>query len=154
MALDKYGQSATPGWMPDIQCLRVDPKAKLPVRAYPTDAGADLYAAESAEILPGEGRLIDTGIAVKIPSGSAGFIDPRSSMRVAGLTCHGTGLIDSDYRNTLKVFIHNMGNDRLVIEQYVTRIGQLTIVPIMLPAFTDIWNDTARGMGGFGSTGK
>lgn len=142
------------GYMPSIQCLKVDPKAMLPVRAHPTDAGADLYASENVEILPGKGQLVDTGIAVKIPQGFVGFIDPRSSMRTKGLTCHGTGIIDSDYRGTLKVFIHNMGNDRFVIQQYITRIGQLTIVPVMLPAFVDTWNDTARGTGGLGSTGQ
>jgi dUTP pyrophosphatase len=137
----------------EIQCLRVDPKAVLPTRAHTTDAGADLYAAEDLEILPCKGALIDTGIAVKIPPGWGGLIDPRSSMRTKGLTCHGTGIIDSAYRGTLKVFVHNMGNDKFVIEKYKTRIGQLTIVPVMLATFVDTWNDTDRGVGGFGSTG-
>jgi dUTP pyrophosphatase len=115
--------------------------------------GADLYSAESLEILPGGSALVDTGIAVKIPVGYGGLIDPRSSMRVRGLTCHGTGIIDAAYRGTLKVFIHNQGDDRFVIQQYITRIGQLSIVPIYLPVFVDSWNDTARGVNGFGSTG-
>lgn len=137
----------------EVHCLRVDPNAVLPKRAHPTDGGADLYSAQSLEILPGKGALVDTGIAVKIPSGWQGQIDPRSSMRVKGLTCHGTGIIDSAYRGTLKVFIHNMGNDNFVIEKYKTRIGQLSIVPVLLATFVDTWNDTDRGVGGFGSTG-
>lgn len=136
-----------------ISCMRFDPKAKLPVRAHLEDAGADLYAAESLEILPGESALVTTGIGVKIPRGYAGFIDPRSSMRLKGLTTHGTGICDSSYRGPLKVFIHNMGDDCFKIEAYETRIGQLTIVPIVLATFEDTWNDTERGFGGFGSTG-
>ena len=146
-------QPGEPGYMPAIQCLKLDPKAQLPTRANPFDAGADLYAAESLEILPGESALVTTGIGLKIPRGYAGFVDPRSSMRTRGLTTHGTGIIDSDYRGALKVFIHNMGDDRFVIQQGITRIGQLTIVPVMLPEFVDSWNDTTRGTGGFGSTG-
>lgn len=146
-------QRGEPGYMAPIECLKLDPKAVLPARANPFDAGADLYAGESVEILPGESALVTTGVAVKIPRGYVGFIDPRSSMRTKGLTTHGTGIIDSDYRGPLKVFIHNRGDDRFVIQQYTTRIGQLTIVPVMLPEFVDIWNDTARGTGGFGSTG-
>lgn len=146
-------QRGEPGYLPPIQCLKIDTKAMLPVRANPFDVGADLYAAESLEILPGESALVTTGIGMKIPRGYAGFVDPRSSMRTKGLTTHGTGIIDSDYRGPLKVFIHNMGDDRFVIQQYITRIGQITIVPIMLPQFIDTWNDTERGVGGFGSTG-
>lgn len=142
-----------PGYLEPIQCLKVDPNAMLPTRANPFDAGADLYAAESLEILPGESALVSTGIAMKIPRGYAGFVDPRSSMRTKGLTTHGTGIIDSDYRGPIKVFIHNMGDDRFVIQAYITRIGQMTIVPVMLPEFLDTWNDTNRGTGGFGSTG-
>jgi dUTP pyrophosphatase len=137
----------------EIQCLKLTATAILPVRANPTDAGADLYADENVEILPGCAALIKTGIAMKIPRGYAGFIDPRSSMRIKGLTCHGTGIIDSDYRGEVKVLVHNMGDDRFVVQQGITRIGQITIVPVYLPEFVDSWNDTARGTGGFGSTG-
>lgn len=146
-------QRGETGYLPPIQCLKIDPKAMLPVRANPFDAGADLYAAESLEILPGKSALVTTGIGMKIPRGYAGFVDPRSSMRTKGLTTHGTGIIDSDYRGPIKVFIHNMGDDRFVVQQYITRIGQITIVPVMLPQFIDSWNDTERGVGGFGSTG-
>lgn len=142
------------GYMPAIQCLKVIPDSVLPTRANLFDAGADLYAAETLEILPGESALVTTGIAMKIPRGYVGFVDPRSSMRVKGLTTHGTGIIDSDYRGAIKVFIHNMGDDRFVIHKNVTRIGQITIVPAMLPEFVDTWNDTERGTSGFGSTGK
>lgn len=147
-------QRGEPGYMPAIQCLKLHPKAQMPVRANPFDAGADLYSVESLEILPGESALVSTGVGMKIPRGYAGFVDPRSSMRTKGLTNHGTAIIDSDYRGPIKVFIHNMGDDRFVIQEGITRIGQITIVPVMLPEFIDTWNDTERGTGGFGSTGK
>jgi len=146
-------QRGEPGYLEPIQCLKLDPKAMLPLRSNPFDAGADLYAAETTEILPGESALVSTGIGMKIPRGYAGFVDPRSSMRTKGLTTHGTGIIDSDYRGPIKVFIHNMGDDRFIVQAYITRIGQITIVPVMLPEFVDSWNDTERGTGGFGSTG-
>jgi dUTP pyrophosphatase len=137
-----------------IETLKLTSTAKLPLRANPGDAGADLWADESLELMPGESALVNTGISIKIPQGYVGLIDPRSSMRLKGLTCHGTGVIDSGYRGPLKVFIHNMGNDRFVIQQSITRIGQLTIVPCLATTFVDVWNDTERGAGGFGSTGQ
>jgi dUTP pyrophosphatase len=137
-----------------IETLKLTPTAKLPLRANPGDAGADLWADESLELMPGESALVNTGISIKIPQGYVGLIDPRSSMRLKGLTCHGTGIIDSGYRGPLKVFIHNMGDDRFVIQQSITRIGQLTIVPCLATTFVDVWNDTERGASGFGSTGQ
>ena len=136
-----------------IPTRKLTDTAMLPVRANSGDAGADIYADENLEILPGESALVKTGIAIKIPQGYVGLIDPRSSMRTKGLTCHGTGIIDSGYRGELKVFIHNMGDDRFVIQKSITRIGQLTVVPCMQTKFVDEWNDTDRGVGGFGSTG-
>lgn len=141
------------GYLPPIECLKITPDAKLPVRAHPFDAGADLFQAETLALMPGDSSLVSTGIAVKIPRGYVGLVDPRSSMRRMGLNTYGTGIIDSDYRGPLKVFIHNVGDDPFEIKQGDTRIGQLTIVPVMLPTFVDTWNDTERGTGGFGSTG-
>lgn len=136
-----------------IQTLKLTATAVLPKRANPGDAGADLYADEDSELLPGESALVRTGISIKIPNNYVGLIDPRSSMRVKGITCHGTGIIDSGYRGELKVFMHNMGDDRFVIQKGITRIGQLTVVPYLQTTFVDTWNDTSRGTGGFGSTG-
>lgn len=126
----------------------------LPKRANPTDAGADLYSAENVTIHPGKSALVDTGVSVKIPKGYAGIVMNRSSQRVNKITSLGDGLIDSDYRGSIKVFLLNMGTEPYVIKAKETRIGQLVIHPVVLAEFVDIWNDTDRGTGGFGSTGK
>jgi dUTP pyrophosphatase len=143
-------------------CLAVQlaPGAKPPERAHQTDAGADLFAYFGENLPqayltlePGEQRLVDTGVAVKIPNGYAGFLMPRSSMRAKGITSWGDGLIDSAYRGTLKVVISNQGKEPYTIKAG-DKIAQLVIQKIEIVGFVDIWNDTDRGVGGFGSTGK
>ena len=138
---------------PELECM-VQPDAQLPKRAHPSDAGADLFSYESCEIYPGEQKLVDTGIAIKIPEGYGGFIFNRSSQGKKGITIpHSVGVIDSDYRGNLKVLLKNIGEDPYKIE-VGDRIAQLVIMPVLLPEFKDIWNDTQRGTGGFGSTGQ
>lgn len=143
---------------PRIECL-VSPGAQLPKRAHLTDAGADLFAwfpdsTEEIEIYPGEQKLVDTGVAVKIPTGFAGFVYNRSSQGKKGITIpHSVGVIDSDYRGNIKVILKNIGEDPYKIERG-DRIAQLVIQEVALATFTDIWNDTSRGTGGFGSTGQ
>jgi dUTP pyrophosphatase len=136
-----------------IHC-RVDDAAFLPCRAHPSDAGADLKSTETCEIYPGEQKLIDTGVAVKIPEGYGGFIFNRSSQGKKGITIpHSVGVIDSDYRGNLKVLLKNISGERCTIGAG-DRIAQLVIMPVLLCGFVDAWNDTNRGTGGFGSTGK
>lgn len=138
---------------PRIQC-QVQPGAKLPQRAHRTDAGADLFALESYEIYPGEQKLVDTGIAVKIPEGFVGLIYNRSSQGKKGITIpHSVGVIDSDYRGNLKVLLKNISEDPYLI-QSGDRIAQLVVQPVQIVDFVDSWNDTQRGTGGFGSTGQ
>ena len=138
---------------PKLKCL-VEDKAFLPKRANPTDAGADLMSLDTLEIYPGEQKLVSTGVAVKIPEGYAGFIFNRSSQGKKGITIpHSVGVIDSGYRGNIKVILKNISEDPYKIERG-DRIAQLVIVPIVLCEFEDIWNDTERGAGGFGSTGK
>ena len=138
---------------PTINCLAED-KAFLPKRANPTDAGADLMSTEELEIAPGEQKLVDTGVAVKIPEGYAGFVFNRSSQGKKGITIpHSVGVIDADYRGNIKVILKNTGEDPYKIEPG-DRIAQLVVMPVLLVDFEDIWNDTERGTGGFGSTGK
>jgi dUTP pyrophosphatase len=137
---------------PAIDC-QLQPGAKLPERAHPSDAGADLFSLESYEIYPGEQKLVDTGVAVKIPRGFAGFIYNRSSQGKRGITIpHSVGVIDADYRGNLKVLLKNISEDPYLIQQG-DRIAQLVIQRVELPTFRDSWNDTTRGVGGFGSTG-
>ena len=143
---------------PQIQCL-VSPGAQLPKRAHATDAGADLFAwfednTQEIEIYPGEQKLVDTGVAVKIPAGFAGFVYNRSSQGKKGITIpHSVGVIDSDYRGNIKIILKNISEDPYKIQRG-DRIAQLVIQPVALASFTDIWNDTSRGSGGFGSTGQ
>jgi len=143
--------------VPKIQC-QVQPLAKLPQRAHATDAGADLFAwfecsNTELEIAPNEQKLVDTGIAVKIPRGFVGLIYNRSSQGKKGITIpHSVGVIDSDYRGNLKVLLKNTSDKPYLIVQG-DRIAQLVVQPIVLVDFVDNWNDTERGTGGFGSTG-
>jgi dUTP pyrophosphatase len=142
---------------PSIQC-QVQEGAKLPQRAHATDAGADLFAwfedeTQEIEIAPNEQKLVDTGIAVKIPVGYVGLIYNRSSQGKKGITIpHSVGVIDSDYRGNLKVLLKNTSDKAYTITRS-DRIAQLVIQPVVLANFHDAWNDTERGTGGFGSTG-
>jgi len=132
---------------------QLKPGAQLPQRAHPTDAGADLFSYENCEIYPGEQKLVDTGIAIKIPQGFAGFVYNRSSQGKKGITIpHSVGVIDSGYRDTIKVLLKNIGDDPYKITAG-DRIAQLVIQKVELVQFKDIWNDSTRGTGGFGSTG-
>jgi len=147
---DPYDRS---GYVHGIAVLLEHPNARLPKRANPTDAGADLTSIGDYTIKPGESMLIDTGVSIKIPVGYAGILMCRSSQRVKGITSLGDGLIDSDYRGTLRVFLMNLGKKDYEI--YVgDKIGQLVIKKVEIAEYVDIWNDTERGTGGFGSTGK
>lgn len=135
-----------------VECLTIDP-IYLPKRAHATDAGADLMSMYPMEIYPGEQKLVDTGVAVKIPEGYGGFVFNRSSQGKRGITIpHSVGVIDSDYRGNIKVILKNIGEDPYRIERG-DRIAQLVIMPVLLCEFVDCWNDTERGANGFGSTG-
>lgn len=132
-----------------------DPKA-TPLRAHPTDAGMDLYSADTKIIYPKDQHMLDTGVAVKIPVGHVGLVFNRSSQgKVRVQLANGTGIIDSDYRGNIKVILVNNGHEPYEVYKYITRIAQLVIVPILIPELevVDSLEDTIRGTGGFGSTG-
>lgn len=153
MNLNQYIMQSNGSYDPQIAC-QLEPGARLPERAHPSDAGADLFSRDNCEIYPGEQKLVDTGVAVKIPRGFAGFIFNRSSQGKKGITIpHSVGVIDADYRGNLKVLLKNISEDPYVIEAG-DRIAQLVIQRVELPTFYDSWNDTTRGTGGFGSTGQ
>ena len=135
-----------------IPCL-VKNTSYLPQRANPTDAGADLRSIEKVELETNSVKLLDTGVAVKIPVNYAGFIFNRSGQALQGITLvNGVGVIDSDYRGTIKVALKNTSSKTYTVEAG-QRIAQLVVMPIVLCEFVDSWNDTPRGTGGFGSTG-
>lgn len=137
-----------------------DPKA-MPLRAHPSDAGADLFSKETKILYPEHQHLYDTGVAIKIPVGYVGLVYNRSSQgKIRVQIANGTGVIDSDYRGNIKVLLINNGDDPYEVNAYATRIAQLVVVPIILPEFRvfdptvkGLWEDTTRGTGGFGSTG-
>jgi dUTP pyrophosphatase len=96
---------------------------------------------------------VDTGVAVKIPYGYVGLVYNRSSQGKKGITIpHSVGVIDAEYRGTLKVLLKNTSNETYQINQW-DRIAQLVVQKVELVHFQDVWNDTQRGTGGFGSTG-
>lgn len=141
----------------DIAAVRLDPGLPLPAYAKPGDAGLDLLASESVTLEPGERRLVPTGLAVAIPEGHAGFVLPRSGLAMhEGVTVlNAPGLIDSGYRGELKVLLINHGALAVGIERG-ERIAQLVVQPVARARLVERERlpDSARGEGGFGSTGR
>ena len=133
---------------------RLDPAATLPTRAHPDDAGLDLYGLEDAELAPGEGKVVKTGVAMAIPAGHVGLVCDRSSLGKRGLKTAG-GVIDAGYRGEVGVMLWNISRQPQALKKG-ERIAQLLVIPISTPAPVDSEDlgDTARGVGGFGSTGR
>jgi dUTP pyrophosphatase len=141
----------------DIAAVRLDGGLPLPAYAKPGDAGLDLRASESVTLEPGERRLVPTGLAVAIPEGHAGFVLPRSGLAMhRGVTVlNAPGLIDSGYRGELKVLLINHGAEAVSIDRG-ERIAQLVVQPVARARLVEEERlpDSARGEGGFGSTGR
>ena len=137
-----------------IQRLRDD--AVVPARAYAGDAGLDLAACERVELRPGERALVGTGLAVAIPNGYAGFVQPRSGLAAQhGITIVNTpGLVDSGYRGELKVILHNTDAHETFVVEAGLRIAQLVVleVPGVDPVEVDELPASERGVRGFGSS--
>ena len=145
--------------MLEVPVRLLDPDLPLAAYARPGDAGVDLVAAGDLELAPGGGRgLVPTGIAVAIPRGYAGFIQPRSGLALKhGVTCLNTpGLIDSDYRGELKVLLVNTDPTEPFLVRRGERIAQLVVQAVEHVLFeeADELDDTDRGEGGFGHTGR
>ncbi|MDE3086363.1 MAG: dUTP diphosphatase [Acidobacteriota bacterium] len=143
----------------EVPVLRLDPELPLPSYAHPGDAGADLYAAEEATLAPGGGRaLVATGVALAIPEGYAGFVQPRSGLALAhGVTCLNTpGLIDAGYRDELKVLLVNTDPVAPYVVRRGDRIAQLVIQAVARADFAEggALPSSSRGTGGFGHTGR
>lgn len=136
---------------------RIDPEAILPSFARPGDAGLDLSSSIDVEVAPAQRTLVPTGLAVAIPDGYAGLVLPRSGLALReGLTmANSPGLIDSGYRGEVTCAVVNLDRERPVTIRRGDRIAQLLIVPV--PAVEPEWVEelppSARGEGGFGSTG-
>jgi len=142
-----------------IPVQRLDSDLALPSYAKPGDAGADLVANEDVTLAPGGGRaLIGTGIAIAIPRGYAGFVQPRSGLALRhGVTCLNTpGLIDSGYRDELKVLLINTDSSEPYEVRRGDRIAQLVIKSVEEVVWEEVdeLDETERGQGGFGHSGR
>jgi dUTP pyrophosphatase len=137
---------------------KLKPEATVPTRAHEGDAGLDLYACEPAHIGPGERWSVGTGIAVEIPAGHAGLVLPRSGLaKKHGIALvNAPGLIDSGYRGEVRVLLLNTDPAETFRVEAGDRIAQLVLTPIALaePVETKALAESARGDGGFGSSGR
>jgi len=142
-----------------IQLKRLPHGEGLPLPAYATPgaAGMDVVAAEELILAPGARHAVATGLSVAIPDGYEIQVRPRSGLALKhGITCLNTpGTIDSDYRGEVKVILANLGSEPFEIKRG-ERIAQLVPAAVQQAAFVEVeaLDDTARGAGGFGSTGR
>lgn len=141
-----------------LKVRRLDERALLPTRAYPGDAGLDLYALGEAVLAPGERASIGTGIAVEIPDGQAGLVLPRSGLAAKhGIALvNAPGLIDAGYRGEIRVLLLNTDRRAAFTVRHAERIAQLVLVRVEAPEVVEV-RDLAlseRGAGGFGSSGE
>ena len=142
--------------MIQLPVRRLRPDATLPARAYAGDAGFDLAACERVELGPGERAAVPTGLAVAIPDGYAGFVQPRSGLAARnGLTIVNTpGLVDSGYRGELVVILLNTDREVPFVVEPGMRIAQLVVVPVAAARSVEVDElpGTERGVRGFGSS--
>jgi dUTP pyrophosphatase len=142
----------------ELPVAKLKPEATLPTRAHEGDAGLDLHACEAAHIGPGERWSVGTGLAVEIPVGHAGLVLPRSGLaKKHGIALvNAPGLIDAGYRGELRVLLLNTDPAEIFRVEPGDRIAQLVIVPIALtePVEVEALAESARGDGGFGSSGR
>ena len=140
-----------------VPIKRLVPDVEIPSYAYEGDAGLDLRSAENVTLNPFERKLISTGLAIALPEGYAGFVQPRSGLAIKqGLSIVNTpGLIDSHYRGELKVIAINIDAHTPIQIKKGDRIAQLVVqaVPVVTLSEVDELDKTDRGTGGFGSSG-
>jgi dUTP pyrophosphatase len=142
----------------ELKVRRLRPDAVVPTRAYAGDAGLDLSACDAVELGPGERAVVGTGLAVAIPEGHAGFVQPRSGLAARhGLSIVNTpGLVDSGYRGEVTVVLVNTDPRETFVVEPGMRIAQLVVlrVPEVEPVEADELPPTERGEGGYGSSGR
>ena len=145
--------------MLEVPIVRLDPDLPVPSYARPGDAGADLVAREDVVVPPAGGRaVVGTGIAVAIPEGWAGFVQPRSglAMRHGVTVLNAPGLVDAGYRDELKVLLVNTDPSEPYEVRRGDRIAQLVIQQVAHAEFREVDRlpDSERGLGGFGHSGR
>lgn len=134
--------------------IKLDEKAIMPTRAHETDAGLDLYSPKDATIPPRGAVCIDTGVHIELPINTVGMVKSKSGLNVKhGITSE--GVIDVGYTGSIRVKLYNHSNEYYTINAG-DKISQLVILPILTPTLelVDELNETERGDGGFGSTGR
>jgi dUTP diphosphatase len=141
----------------EVLIRRIDPGLPMPARAHPGDAGVDLHAAADVELEPGERAVVPTGISIALPDGYAAFVHPRSGLAARyGVTLvNAPGTIDAGYRGEIAVTMINTDQRAAVRFRRGDRIAQLVILRVEHPVFLEVSSlpGSARGDGGFGSTG-
>jgi dUTP pyrophosphatase len=142
----------------ELPVKKLNDEARLPERAHDGDAGLDICASEAAHIGPGERWSVGTGIAIEVPDGHAGLVLPRSGLaRQHGIALvNSPGLIDSGYRGEVRVLLLNTDPADTFRVAVGDRIAQLVIAPIAVVDVVEsaALSETARGDGGFGSSGR
>jgi dUTP pyrophosphatase len=142
----------------ELGICRLRPEAALPARAYPGDAGLDLSTCERLELGPGERAIVPTGIAVAIPHGYAGFVQPRSGLaaRHGIAVVNSPGLVDSGYRGEIKVVLLNTDRTETFRAEPGERIAQLVVLPVAALEVVELDElpITERGARGFGSSNR
>jgi dUTP pyrophosphatase len=137
---------------------RLDPRAILPTRAHAGDAGLDLHALDGVTIHAGQRAMVPTGLAIQLPPGHAGLVLPRSGLaaRHGIALVNAPGLIDEGYRGEIRVLLLNTDRSEAFVVEPGARIAQLVVVAVAAPHVTEVedLSGTARGEGGFGSTGS
>lgn len=136
--------------------IYLDPGARMPEKAHDLDAGYDLFALNSVVIPPGEGRIIETGVHMEIPKGYCGVLVSKSGLNV-NYNLTSTGLIDSGYKNAIKVKLYNQGKTSQLMRSG-WKCSQIVILPISADCLEKVdsleeFADSERGMNGFGSSG-
>jgi dUTP pyrophosphatase len=142
----------------ELRVTRLREDARLPTTAHAGDAGLDLYAAEEVRIAPGQRASVGTGLAIAIPEGHAGLVLPRSGLAARqGITIpNAPGLIDAGYRGELRVLLLNTDVSESFEVGQGDRVAQLIVTPFVAvePLEVDALEETARGLAGFGSSGR
>jgi dUTP pyrophosphatase len=151
------GNAASPVDAVPVLVKRLDPGLPMPARAHPGDAGVDLCAAAEVTLRPGERAVVPTGVAIALPDGYAAFVHPRSGLAARhGVTIvNAPGTVDAGYRGEVKVTLLNTDQAQPVRFGRGDRIAQLVIQRVAVPVFHEVESlpGSARGDGGFGSTG-
>ena len=138
----------------EIKIKKLQPDAIIPSYAHPGDVGMDLYSREDYTIEPNTGHLFDIGIAMEFDEGYGAIVMDKGSVAKASVGTLG-GVFDAGYRGTYMIHLFNHGKEPFAVQKG-QKIAQIVVLPVMIPTLTEVdeLNDSARGEGRFGSTGK